>query len=79
MDYGGYLDIWNINQNKETPVVRGLPNEEKPRPLNCLKWAKDGRRIIVGDSCGYVTLLQVHQDLAVPTEEDYDQISALLD
>lgn len=35
--------------------------------------------MIVGDSCGYVTLLQVHQDLAVPQESDFDAITKLVE
>ena len=77
-DYGGYVDVWNINQNKEAPIVRGQPNEKDPKPINCIKWAEDGRRMIVGDSNGYVTMLQVSQDLAQPSEEDFDQISSLV-
>jgi len=38
-------------------MVRGIPNEKDPKPLNCLKFAQDGRRLIVGDSHGYVTML----------------------
>jgi dynein intermediate chain, cytosolic len=26
VDNGGHVNIWNINQNKESPVVRGLPH-----------------------------------------------------
>lgn len=58
--------------------MRGQPNEKDPKPLNCLKFAQDGRRIIVGDSCGYVTLLSVNQDLAQPTEEDFESVSNLV-
>jgi dynein intermediate chain, cytosolic len=57
VDYGGYIDVWNINVNKEGPIVRGLPIDKDPRPINSLRWHKDGRRMIVGDSSGYVTML----------------------
>lgn len=79
VDYGGYVDIWNINTNKEAPIVRGLPQEKDPKPLNCLKWNQDGRRMLVGDSSGYVTMLQVHQDLAVPQESDFDAVMKLVE
>ena len=81
VDNAGYLDIWNINQSKEAPVVKGLPHqkadnmhEAKARPINCLRWDAEGRRIITGDADGYITLMQVHQDLSNPTEEDFNQI-----
>ena len=66
VDNAGQVDIWNINQSKDAPVVRGLPhlkgvqNEERPKPLNCVKWNQDGRRLITGDSMGFITLMQVH-------------------
>jgi dynein intermediate chain len=86
-DNGGHVNIWNINQNKESPVVRGLPHlktsqnedKDKPKPLNCLRWNSDGRRLITGDSMGFVTLMQVHQDLATPHEEDFKSIVKLID
>ena len=55
-DAEGFVDIWNINQNTEVPIVR-KPVTERNSPLNCLRWSQDGRRIAVGDSQGYVTIL----------------------
>ena len=57
-DAEGFVDIWNINSDQEAPIVR-KQIQEKPRPFNCLRWSKDGRRIAVGDSQGYVTMLAV--------------------
>ena len=48
-DAEGYVDIWNINKDIETPIVRKQV-QEKPRPFNCLRWSKDGRRMACGDS-----------------------------
>jgi hypothetical protein len=53
--------------------------EKDPKPLNCLKWSKDGRRMIVGDSSGFITLLQVNNELSSPEEEDFDSIVSLVD
>ena len=52
--------------------------QEKPKPLNCLRWSKDGRRIAVGDSFGYVSILAVDQELSTPRPEDFDLIQDLL-
>ena len=49
-DAEGYVDIWNINANTETPIVRKCVSEQRNNPLNCMRWSKDGRRIAVGDS-----------------------------
>lgn len=76
-DAEGYVDVWNINRDKEMPQVRKQISE-KPRPINTLRWSKDGRRIAVGDSQGFVTMLQVDNDLCMPKDEDFDQIQALV-
>jgi hypothetical protein len=47
---------------------------EKPKPINCLKWSKDGRRIAVGDSAGSLTMLAVEQDLVTPEFEDFEKV-----
>jgi hypothetical protein len=44
-----------------------------------VRWNSDGRRLITGDSMGYVTLMQVHQDLATPQEDDFNSIVKLID
>ena len=61
-DAEGYVDIWNINANTEVPIVRKAITERNS-PLNCLRWSKDGRRIAVGDSQGYVTILSCDQEI----------------
>lgn len=85
----GYVDIWNINQNKEMPVVRWPEENEQEKlnsrkeqshaPLNCLRWSADGRRLITGDALGKVTLFQVHNDLVNPSEDDFKNIVKLVE
>ena len=62
-DGEGFVDIWNINANTEVPIVRKQVTDNSS-PLNCLRWSKDGRRMAVGDSQGYVTMLSCDQELA---------------
>ena len=76
-DADGYVDVWNINRDKETPIVRKQVLD-KPRPINTLRWSKDGRRIAVGDSQGFVTMLQVDQDLCQPQPDDFEKIQNLI-
>lgn len=76
-DAEGYVDIWNINKDHETPIVRKRI-EDRPKPFNCLRWSKDGRRMAVGDSAGYVTVLGVDQELSVPKPDDFDKILDLV-
>jgi len=74
-DAEGFVDVWNINRDKETPFARKQVSE---KPINTLRWSKDGRRIAVGDSSGFITMLQVDQDLAQPQPEDFDKMQALV-
>lgn len=76
-DAEGFVDIWNINGNVEVPVVRKQINENGG-PLNCLRWSKDGRRIAVGDSQGYVTMLAIDQELAQPKPDDFQKVLDLV-
>ncbi len=61
-DAEGYVDIWNINGNRETPLARKQVTEGGI-PLNSLRWSNDGRRMVVGDSQGHVTLLSCDQEV----------------
>ena len=76
-DAEGFVDIWNINANREVPIVRKQISERNS-PLNCLRWSKDGRRIAVGDSQGQVTMLACDQELYSARQEDFDQIVDLV-
>lgn len=58
VDAEGYVDVWNINQDRDAPIIR-RQIQDKPRPLNCCRWSKDGRRLAVGDADGYISMLQV--------------------
>jgi dynein intermediate chain len=73
----GIVDIWNINKDRESPIVH-KPIQDKSRPLNSLRWNNDGRRIAVGDSKGYISILQVDPELSTPKNEDFDRITELL-
>ena len=76
-DAEGFVDIWNINANTETPMARKQISENN-RPLNCLRWSNDGRRIAVGDSQGQVTLLTCDQEIYAPKQDDFDKIVDLV-
>mmetsp|Transcript_37121 Transcript_37121/g.48796 ORF Transcript_37121/g.48796 Transcript_37121/m.48796 type:complete len:133 (+) Transcript_37121:1536-1934(+) len=76
-DADGFVDIWNINGNVEQPVVRKQINENSS-PLNCLRWSKDGRRLAVGDSQGFITMLACDQELYQPKPDDFQKIVDLV-
>ena len=56
-DAEGFVDVWDINKDKEAPLVRTQVHEKDSRPLNCLRWNSDGRRLVTGDAAGRISLL----------------------
>lgn len=77
-DAEGYVDVWDINKDREQPVVRRQIREKDAKPLNCLKWSLDGRRLVCGDASGQVSMLSVDQDLSMGQPEDFAKIAALI-
>jgi len=43
-----------------------------------LRWSRDGRRIAVGDSEGYISIWQAEKELYMPKQSDYDKIEDLI-
>jgi WD40 repeat protein len=48
------------------------------KALSCLQWSRDGRRIAVGDSEGFVSVWQADKDLYLPKISDFDLIDKLI-
>lgn len=42
-----------------------------------MRWSGDGRRMLVGDSSGFISLLQVNNELYQADDDDFDKISSL--
>jgi dynein intermediate chain len=76
VDGDGYVDIWDINKDTESPIVHQKGFEQssggvnrdfdETKALSCLKWSRDGRRIAIGDSNGFVTIWQTDKELHMP-------------
>ncbi|ORX56626.1 hypothetical protein BCR36DRAFT_580934 [Piromyces finnis] len=67
VDGDGQLNIFNINQDQEMPIFSMTvdPNHS----LNKLKWHKDGKKISVGSSDGYVYIYDIG-DLSTPSLDE---------
>jgi len=86
VDGDGYVDVWDINRDVETPLVhkkafeaqggsgQGYKDYDDGKELGCLKWSRDGRRLALGDSEGFVSIWQVDKELYMPKQSDFDQI-----
>lgn len=76
VDGDGYVDIWDINKDTDSPIVHKKGFEQalvgphrdydETKALSCLKWSRDGRRIAIGDSNGFVTIWQTDKELHMP-------------
>eukprot|EP01132_Coremiostelium_polycephalum_P001244 gene1244-1569_t len=52
-DGSGHLSLWDLNQDIEAPIFRSKVSQ---RSVNRLSWAQDGKRLLVGDSGGSLSL-----------------------
>lgn len=74
VDADGFVDVWDINKDTESPIAHkqafgqlGLYRDmDESKSLSCLKWSRDGRRIAIGDSNGFVTIWQTDKELYMP-------------
>ena len=78
VDGDGYVDIWDINRDTESPIVhkKAFENQsssnaayrdyDENKALNVIKWSTDGRKIALGDSEGFVSIWNVDRDLCNP-------------
>ena len=66
-DGDGFIDIWDINKDLEAPIVHtcafeqstnahGYKEQDDGKALGAIKWSRDGRRLAVGDSEGFVSI-----------------------
>lgn len=75
VDGDGYLDVWDMNKDWDTPIAHKAAFESKgaggrdldeAKELSTLRWSRDGRRIAVGDSEGFVSIWQADKELYLP-------------
>ena len=90
VDGDGFIDIWDINKDTESPLVHkkafennqqsssAYKEQDDQRALISLKWSRDGRRIAIGDSDGFVSVWQADKELYMPKQSDFDKIEDLL-
>lgn len=71
----GLVDLWNLNQNIESPVVRCENPNQRKLALNRCGWSGDGRRLAAGDSDGTVSVYGVDQSIFHPRTADFVQFN----
>lgn len=71
VDGEGHVDLWNLNANLETPIVRCENPNQRKLALNRCHWSIDGRKLVTGDSEGTLSVYAVDRSLAQPRNEDF--------
>lgn len=75
VDGEGHVDLWNLNQNIESPVVRCESPQQRRLAFNRCHWSTDGQRLAAGDSDGNISLYKVAPSVAQPRLEDFQQFN----
>lgn len=73
----GNLDIWHLNKNLEEPFASMVIGEGKSA-INKIEWSGDGKHLAVGSSDGKVTLVDVADHLATPSQEEGQRLKNTL-
>ncbi|UXI18717.1 calcium-responsive transactivator [Sarcoptes scabiei] len=72
----GKLDIWNLNQDTELPVLSTFIDGNPA--LNRLIWSPNGQQLVVGDDNGKVWVYDVSEQLAFPKSDEWTKFSQTL-
>merc|ERR1712129_362245 len=74
VDGEGHVDIWNLNQNLESPITRleSSPSNRK-LALNRCDWLNDGGILLTGDSEGKLSVYAADRSLTHPRSEEQAQ------
>lgn len=72
-DGEGHVDLWNLNKNIESPVLRCENPNNRRLALNKCHWSIDGRKLATGDSEGTVSVYAADRSVAQPRSEDFVQ------
>jgi WD40 repeat protein len=52
-DGDGFIEVWDLNKDTESPIARKKTGNKS---VSHLRWSMDGRKIVIGDSEGIVSM-----------------------
>eukprot|EP01133_Synstelium_polycarpum_P013688 gene13688-16125_t len=73
-DGTGQLCVWDLNEDTEAPIYR---SKTSTRSLNRLSWSADGKRLLVGDSGGQLSLYDSSQ-FANPQADEWTKFGNVI-
>lgn len=75
VDGTGSLDLWHLNEDAEMPRHKVQVSDHA---MNCLRWSRDGRHIVTGNTHGQLYLYDVAQEVAVPGDNEWSKFDETL-
>jgi len=76
VDCTGNLDVWNINNDLEEPLVNTKISNQVA--ANKLRWNEKGNQISVADSIGNVHLYEVGDHISTPRNDEWNRTARTL-
>ena len=58
-DGSGYIDLWDLNRDREIPTFR----YDLKTAVNRLAWSHDGKKLAAGDVNGHIAIFQSEKDV----------------
>ncbi|EGG21460.1 cytoplasmic dynein intermediate chain [Cavenderia fasciculata] len=74
-DGNGQMCLWDLNEETDAPIVR---NKISSHALNRLSWSGDGKRLLVGDSTGQLSLYDT-SPYANPEPDSWSKFGNIVD
>ncbi|MBP3801773.1 MAG: hypothetical protein J6I85_07130 [Clostridia bacterium] len=70
-DGSGYIDLWDLNRDREIPTFR----YDLKTAVNRLAWSHDGKKLAAGDINGHIAIFQSEKDVVNVKIEDVNKFS----
>eukprot|EP01118_Nematostelium_gracile_P019529 TRINITY_DN9079_c0_g1_i1.p1 TRINITY_DN9079_c0_g1~~TRINITY_DN9079_c0_g1_i1.p1 ORF type:complete len:618 (-),score=163.43 TRINITY_DN9079_c0_g1_i1:23-1660(-) len=74
VDGTGCLDLWNLNEETEVPIIKTNVGN---KALNRLKWSPDGKKILTGDSAGTLFVYDTGE-ISIPRSDEWHKFEETL-
>ena len=75
VDGEGYVDIWDLSIDMETPINRYKSGNNS---INKQSWSKDGSKLVIGDAFGYLQVLSLNPKALKTDQERMNKLEKLL-
>lgn len=69
-DAEGFIDVWDINQDFETPVLR---TQKSMIAVNKIAWSIDGKKMAAGILNGEIDIYAVDKEYVNPRPEEFSK------